>query len=137
MLHRRLSAVALALMLVACASAKLTPQGSTVAVLTPAPSAPSPGARGCRSLGPVVGTGAGPCGSGWVSKKDLVAIAMDDLRDRAADLGANYLAPGTPEFSVAGEFHGTRTSMVGVRGTAYRCDGTLPAELGPQMQRIP
>ena len=108
-----------------------------MAVTTPASSTPSASGRGCRSLGPVTGTGAGPCGSGWVSKKDLIAFAMDDLRNKAAELGANYVAPGIPEFSVAGEFHGTRTSMAGVRGTAYRCDGALPPEPGIQVGRIP
>jgi hypothetical protein len=68
-----------------------------------------------------------------VSRKDLIAMAMDDLRNNAANLGANYVEPGAPEISVAGEFHGTRTSRAGVRGIAYRCEG---AAASPAMTRI-
>jgi uncharacterized protein DUF4156 len=114
----------LAQLLAACASSRLTAEGAQVAVPDTASAVQAP--AHCRSLGAVVGMGAGPCGSGWVSKRDLAAFAMDDLRNKAAELGANYVEPQVPEFSVSGELHGTRTSSAAVRATAYRCDGAPP-----------
>jgi hypothetical protein len=52
---------------------------------------------------------------------------MDDLRNKAAEMGANYIEPDMPQFSVSGEFHGTRTSSAAVRAIAYRCDGAWPS----------
>ncbi len=119
--HRSLAAAAL--FLAGCATADLTNEGAQVATSNTAPSAEGYDPHRCRSLGFVVGRGGGSFGGAWISNEDLVKYAMNDLRNKAAEMGANYIQHDTPQMGVAGDQNGTTTSTVTISGTAYHCDG--------------
>ena len=77
----------------------------------------NPAERDCRSLKYVVGRGGGTFGGGWVANEDLVEYAMNDLRNQAGNLGANYIQTDPP---MMGSGSGTTTTVT-ISGTAYRC----------------
>ena len=94
-----------------CATEALSPEGSHVAVTR---NAPTPD---CVAAGYLVGEGGGTFGGGWISNDSLIDYAMNDLRNKAAKLGANYVQADPPTL---GSGRGT-TSTATVTGTAYRC----------------
>ena len=96
----------------------LSPAGSLVAVSRQAPTSD------CREIGLVIGEGggSGPVGGRWVANDKLVGYATSDLRNKASELGADYVQIDPPSL---GTSHGT-TSTVTISGTAYRC--AHPAE---------
>lgn len=97
----------------ACATAELSQAGAKVAAgRNPAPS-------GCKSMGYVVGTGGGTFGGGMISNESLIEYAMNDLRNKAAELGANYVQHDPPTL---GQGDGTTTTAT-ITGTAYACEG--------------
>jgi hypothetical protein len=116
-----------ALLTAACDGEPHVPSGARVVVTAAAPASGAPGRPRCRPLGSILGVSASACGSGWTSKRVLVASAVEDLRGKAAALGANYVERGAPEFGWSGEFHGTSTSSAVVRGLAYRCADGIEA----------
>jgi len=65
----------------------------------------------------LVGEGGGSFGGKWISNDSLIEYATNDLRNKAAEKGANYVQTDPPTL---GEAHGT-TSTVTITGTAYRC----------------
>lgn len=82
----------------------------------------SPAPHGCASVGYLVGRGGGSFGGAYISNEDLVEYALNDLRNQAAGLGANYVQHDPPEMGNGG---GTTTTVT-ISGTAYRCDSTTP-----------
>jgi hypothetical protein len=99
---------------IGCSTPALSPQASRVAVArTPPPSA-------CATVGYLVGEGGGTFGGAWISNDQLIEYAMNDLRNKAAERGADYVMSDPPQL---GSARGT-TSTVTITGTAYRC----PAE---------
>ena len=99
---------------VGCSTPALSPQGASVAVSrNPAPST-------CTSVGYLVGEGGGTFGGSWISNDDLVNYAMNDLRNKAANLGATYVQSDPPQL---GNGKGTTTTVT-ITGTAYRCPAT-------------
>jgi hypothetical protein len=111
----------------ACMTEQLNSAGAQVATSQSAPvdHGYSPGA--CKNLGYIVGRGGGSFGGGWISNEQLVEYAMNDLRNKAAGLGANYIQHDTPQLGVAGSNGSTTTSTATVSGTAYACTGTPAA----------
>lgn len=95
----------------ACSTPSLTPQGAHVAVTRNAPPA------GCAPLGYIVGEGGGTFGGAWVSNDTLIEYAMNDLRNKAGDMGATYVQSDPPQL---GNGKGTTTTVT-ITGTAYRC----------------
>jgi hypothetical protein len=95
-----------------CATASLSPEGANVAV------ARNPPAASCRSVGYLVGEGGGTFGGKWISNDDLIEYAMNDLRNKAAKIGATYVQSDPPQL---GSGHGTTTTAT-ITGTAYVCD---------------
>lgn len=76
----------------------------------------------CDSLGSVTGKGGGASG-GYVSNEDLIEFAVNDMRNRAARLGATHVVYSTPAMGGAS---GTTTSAM-VMGEALRCEaGAAP-----------
>lgn len=71
----------------------------------------------CVSLKYLVGKGGGTFGGAYVANEDLVEYAMNDLRNEAAQLGANYVQHDPPQMGHGG---GTTTTVT-ISGTAYRC----------------
>jgi hypothetical protein len=95
----------------ACSTPALSPQGAHVAVTRNAPP-PS-----CSPVGYLVGEGGGTFGGKWISNDQLIDYAMNDLRNKAANQGANYVQSDPPQL---GNGNGTTTTVT-VTGTAYRC----------------
>jgi hypothetical protein len=93
-----------------CGTAKLSNRGRRVEMLfdtTP---------EQCRAIGTVVGSSGGAYG-GYVANSDLVEYAMNDLRNKAAELGATHVRASPPQFGAQG---GTTTGAT-VVGNAYQC----------------
>lgn len=95
----------------ACSTPALSPKAHDVVATRNAPGG------GCQSLEYLVGKGGGTFGGGWVANEDLVEYAMNDLRNKGADLGANYIQTDPP---MMGSGSGTTTTVT-ISGTAYRC----------------
>jgi hypothetical protein len=73
----------------------------------------------CNQLGYIVGRGGGSFGGGYISNESLIEYAMNDLRNKAAGLGANFVQHDSPQLGVAGDGNGgSITSTATVSGTA-------------------
>ncbi len=103
----------LSLSLFACSTPSLSPAGSSVV----ATRNPPPSDGDCVSLTYIVGEGGGTFGGKYIRNDDLVEYAMNDLRNKAGDLGANYVQHDPPQL---GNGAGTTTTVT-ISGTAYRC----------------
>ncbi|MEZ4374437.1 MAG: DUF4156 domain-containing protein [Polyangiaceae bacterium] len=75
----------------------------------------------CVQLGFVVGH-AGGLGGQWITNDTLIESAMNDLRNQAAELGANFIQYDTPTLGVLEGNSGSNTTTATVSGVAYRCD---------------
>ena len=95
----------------ACSVPSLSPAGARVAVARTAPP------DGCSAVGYLVGEGGGTFGGGAIANDQLIEYAMNDLRNKAAERGANYVQSDPPQL---GQGKGTTTTAT-VTGTAYRC----------------
>lgn len=100
--------------LLACSTPALHPAAAHVAV-TRNPPPPS-----CTSVAYIVGEGGGTFGGGWISNDQLLEYALNDLRNKAAERGANYVQSDPPQL---GNGKGTTTTAT-ITGTAYRCSQT-------------
>ena len=105
----------------ACRTSDLTPAGAQVAASR------SPAPPTCRALGYLTGRGGGSFGGGMVSNESLIEYALNDLRNQAAERGANYIQHDPPTM---GSADGT-TSTVTITGTAYQCPNVQQAQGGP------
>jgi hypothetical protein len=76
-------------------------------------------ASDCTELGTVYGSGAG---AGYTSSEDKMTSAQNELRNKAAEEGANYVAMD----AIGSDIHGMTIS-----GRAFRCD-RLPSNMSPQ-----
>jgi Domain of unknown function (DUF4156) len=94
-----------------CSTASLSAEGAKV-VASPNPPAPQ-----CVAVKHVVGEGGGTFGGEFVSNDDLIEYAMNDLRNQAGEVGANYVQHDAPTL---GQGDGTTTTAT-ITGTAYTC----------------
>jgi hypothetical protein len=115
------AAIYVAIASVGCQQASLSQQGSRVATAQSAPVDAGWDPASCRQLGYLVGRGGGAVGGGWIPNEQLVAYAMNDLRNKAAAMGANYVQHDSPAMGVTGSNGSTTTSTATVSGTAYQC----------------
>jgi hypothetical protein len=127
---------------VACKTAGLSQAGSTVRISPSAPVDHGFDPRSCTSLGYLVGRGGGSFGGGYISNDDLIAYAMNDLRNQAAALGANYVQHDTPQLGSSGGTAGggsMTTSTATVSGSAYSCttQSTAPQATSPVAEALP
>jgi Domain of unknown function (DUF4156) len=117
-----------------------------VTVSRSAPGAYGYGPADCRALGPVQGsTGLQP--QPWKTNENLLRDAMDDLRDRAGRMGANFVHVDRTEGSHIVASEGWVTTVIKVKGTAYRCsrspapaprtDVPAPRDAGPPQEASP
>jgi hypothetical protein len=107
----------------ACAAVPLKPGADRVVVTrTPAP-------KDCEYVGNVVGSQGDALSGPLTSNRTLAEGALNDLKNRASDVGANYVVLETNQAgntfsgglgSGTGGFHGQQTDVTNV-GTAYRC----------------
>jgi hypothetical protein len=98
-------------LLLACSTPALSPAAAHVAVTrNPPPSS-------CTTVAYLVGEGGGTFGGACISNDDLINYALNDLRNKAAARGANYVQSDAPQL---GNGKGTTTTAT-ITGTAYRC----------------
>src|SRR5689334_14610328 len=102
-----------AIVLVGCDRPVLTPAGAVVVAST-APPAPT-----CARLADVQGHAGGPVEGSIVGldKPGLAEHALNDLRNAAAAVGADYVYHSKPTFSAP---HG-HVTLAAYNGYAYRC----------------
>ena len=98
------------LLLLACGplSSELSAAGSRVRTGKAPPHA------GCRELGIVMGSGGG---GGWTDTESKMTTAQNEIRNRAAELGGNFVAYDTTGSDING---------VTLTGHAFRCTDTPP-----------
>lgn len=102
-----------ALLIGGCSTASLTAEGAKVApTRDPLPAS-------CQNVGLVTGKGGGTFGGGMVSNEDLIEYAMNDIRNKTAELGGTHVRHDPPQL---GSGDGTTTSVT-ITGTAYKCPG--------------
>lgn len=104
-----------------CRTAQLSGGGSQVQIGPSAPVDYGYDPASCKPLGYISGRGGGSFGGGWISNDRLVEYAMNDLRNKAAELGANFVQHESPQMGIAGDKDGVTTSTATVSGTAYKC----------------
>ncbi len=97
----------LTLILCGCSSLPLNKEGNNVIVST------NPATNNCKYIGEVVGSSGKEPSGFWTSNKDLTISAMNDLRNNAGKLGANYVQM----ISVGIQEHYNVTNI----GNAYHC----------------
>jgi hypothetical protein len=121
-------------MLTGCAATALRPGAERIIVTKK--DAP----KGCKFLGAVVGEQGGSFSGGLTSNRNLAQGAWNDIRNKAYDLGANFVQLETERAGVTGSGYGSTSPYSGysssshsaqtdvtMTGNAYRCN---PADIG-------
>lgn len=106
----------------ACKTQALSQGGTTVHTSQSAPVDSGWDPHSCKSLGYLVGRGGGSFGGGWISNEKLIEYAMNDLRNQAAEKGANFVQHDSPTLGQSGSDGNSTTSTATVSGTAYLCE---------------
>jgi uncharacterized protein YbjQ (UPF0145 family) len=115
----------LSLLMIGCAATHVRPGAERIIV------SKNPAPKGCKFMGTVIGEQGGAFSGRWTSNRNLAEGAMNDMKNKAFDLGANYVSL---ENSNAGQtisaseygMSGGQTDVTHA-GNAYRCD---PKEIG-------
>jgi len=122
---------AIALLVSSCSSIPMDPHASRIL------SSPNPPPKGCKYLGQVVGNQGNFFTGGFTSNRNLEEGAMNDMRNKAAKLGANYIQLVTNRAgstgSMGGSFGadggsfggGSQQTNVTNLGNAYKCPPKL------------
>ncbi|KTD20379.1 cytochrome c type biogenesis protein CycH [Legionella lansingensis] len=117
------SSLILVSLLSSCASIKLDPQATRIIA------SPNPAPKGCKYVGQVVGNQGNFFTGDWTSNKNLEEGAMNDLKNKASRLGANYVQLITNRAGNTGSMSGfdgsvsghmAQTNVTNV-GNAYIC----------------
>jgi opacity protein-like surface antigen len=119
----------LAATVVGCASETLQPQAAHVIV------SPNAAPKGCKYAGQVVGNQGNAFTGAWTSNRNLEEGSMNNMKNQAANLGANYVqlvnsrAGSTGSMSsYGGDFSGSmQETNVTNLGNAYVCK---PSSIG-------
>ncbi len=127
-MKKLLSLSALTLVISSCASIPLDPQAARIIAT------PNPAPKGCKYLGQVVGNQGNFFTGSYTSNRNLEEGAMHDLKNKASQLGANYIQLITNRAGVTGSMGGSfdhhggfisgsseQTNVTNL-GNAYRCD---------------
>ncbi|CEG58556.1 DUF4156 domain-containing protein [Legionella fallonii] len=127
-MKKLLSISALTIMISGCASIPLDPQAARIVAT------PNPAPKGCKYLGQVVGNQGNFFTGSYTSNRNLEEGAMHDLKNKASQLGANYIQLITNRAGVTGSMGGSfdrhggfisgsseQTNVTNL-GNAYRCD---------------
>ncbi len=128
MQKRKLLTTLLLASLIGCSAIQLRPEAARVIVSRNA--AP----KGCKFIASVTGSQGDFFRGGYTSNKNLAEGAMNDLKNQASDLGANYVQLETNQAGVTGSGGsygggggGMAQTDVTNTGNAYRCN---PADIG-------
>ncbi len=109
--------IATGLSLAACASISANPNAAKVII------SPNKPPHACRYVGQVVGNQGNLFTGIWTSNKNLEQGAMNDLKNKAARLGGNYVQMITNRAGMSsGSFEGgLAQTNVTETGNVYRC----------------
>lgn len=119
-----LSAICVTL-LAACSATELQPGAERIIV------SKKEAPKGCKFLGAVIGEQGGAIGGAWTSNKNLAEGALNDMRNKALGMGANFVQLETNQAGVTGSgsfySHSQQQTDVTNTGNAYKCP---PEEIG-------
>jgi len=111
-----------AIYLIGCAAIQLKPGADRVIVSRNNPP------KGCKFITSVTGSQGNFFTGGYTSNRNLAQGAMNDLKNQAIGMGANYVQLETNQAGVTGSGGGGRAQTdVTNTGNAYRCN---PADIG-------
>ncbi len=100
-MKKLLSIATIAVAITGCASIQMEPQATRIIA------SPNPAPKGCKYLGQVVGNQGNFFTGGFTSNRNLEEGAMNDLRNKASKLGANYIQLVTNRAGVTGSMNGS------------------------------
>jgi hypothetical protein len=107
---------AIAFAVVGCQSTTLSPQAQRVVL------SPNQPPHGCKYVSALTGNQGNFFTGGFTSNKNLEQGAMNDLRNQAANLGANYVQMLSNRSGVTGgSGGGQQQTNVVYTGNAYNC----------------
>lgn len=130
-MNKTLSLIAVSIFISSCASIPADPQTARIIA------SPNPAPQGCKYMGQVVGNQGNFFTGGFTSNRNLEEGAMNDLKNKAVKLGANYIQIVTNRAGVTGSMSGNGSYMSGSSeqtnvtnlGNAYLC---APKSIGLQ-----
>lgn len=99
-MKKLLTTVIFGTLLSACSSIPIEPQARGIIV------SPKTAPAGCKYLGQVVGSQGNFFSGGYTSNRNLEEGAMNDLKNKASRLGANYIQLLVNRAGVTGAQHG-------------------------------
>lgn len=101
-------------LLAGCSAISTTPQGRSIELLTEKPTG------NCQPLGDAVGSQGNWLTGDYTSNKNLLVGARNDLRNKAAKMGGNYVwVQNSANTNAWGSSGTTNTTVLGV---VYRCE---------------
>lgn len=107
------------LLLVGCAATPVSPQAAKVLV------SPNAAPQGCHYLGQIVGNQGNFFTGGFTSNKNLQVGAMNDLKNQAGQMGANYVQLVANVAGSTGSMSdgsgGMQQTNITATGNAYKC----------------
>ena len=129
MKHNYLISTILSITLAGCSAIPLDPEAQKIVV------SPNQVPVGCKYLGQVVGNQGNFFSGEYTSNKNLEIGAMNDIKNKAAKLGANYVQLITNRAGSTGSISGSSSGFGGGAsqtnvtnlGNAYHC---APAKIG-------
>ena len=110
----KLSVVVSTFLVIGCSATPVTPEGSAVELLTEKPTG------NCKPLGDAVGSQGNWLTGDYTSNKNLLIGARNNLRNKAAKMGGNYVWVQNLANTNAWESRGTTNTTV--LGVVYRCE---------------
>ncbi len=114
-MFKRLGIAAGIAFLAGCSSMALTPEAQKVVL---SPNSPP---QGCKYVGSVTGNQGNFVTGSFTSNSNLEQGAMNDVKNKAAGLGANYVQLMTNRAGVSGGQSGSSQTNVTYTGNAYSC----------------
>ncbi|MDQ3185391.1 MAG: DUF4156 domain-containing protein [Pseudomonadota bacterium] len=99
---------------IGCSATSTTPEGRSVELVTVKP------AGNCKPLGDVVGSQGNWFTGDYTSNKNLLVGARNDLRNKAAEMGGNFV--WVQDSSNTNAWGSKGTSNTTVLGVVYRCE---------------
>ena len=106
--------IALSVLLFGCSAIPTTSGGQTVELVTEKPTG------NCKPLGDAVGSQGNWFTGDYTSNQNLLIGARNDLRNKAAKMGGNYV--WVQDSSNTNAWRSRGTSNTTVLGVVYRCD---------------
>jgi len=118
--HRLVAGCLFVSSIAGCAATALQPAAARVLVTR------QPVPQGCEYLGTVIGEQGGSAVGGLTSNKNLAEGAMNDMKNKAHAMGANYVVledtrAGNTVSGTRGSLSGGQTDVTNI-GNAYRCE---------------